>query len=206
MKAADIEPGDTLVLLGDYISRGPNSAKVIKWILKNQSKYKLVTLRGNHEVMMLRARKGKKHFKEWLKYGGDTVLASYGIVPNPDWADQIPPDHWDFLEKTRKYWTRKNYIFVHAGVLPGVALEDHKNHTLFWRKFKTPKEYEPGKTVICGHTSRKNGEIADFGHTVCLDTYAYGGQWLSCMNVKTREFWQTNQKQEIRKGQLPETR
>lgn len=201
-KAAGIQPGDTVVFLGDYVSRGPDSAKVIRWILKKGADYQFITLRGNHEVMMLRARKGKKHFKEWLKYGGDTILESYGVAKEPGWEKQIPEEHWRFLKETGKYWQHKNVVFVHAGLKPGLALEEQKNHTLYWRKFKNPDEYAPGIQVICGHTSRKNGEIANFGHTICLDTYAYGGQWLSCMKLKTREFWQANQNKEMRQGQL----
>lgn len=203
VKASDIQPGDTLVLLGDYVSRGPDSARVIKWILKKQAKYNIVTLRGNHEVAMLRARRGKKELKEWLKFGGDTVLASYGIAKTKGWDNKIPAAHWEFLESTLKYWKKGKYIFVHAGLIPGKPLKEHNNHTLFWRKFRTPAEYEPGKVVICGHTSRKNGKIADFGHAICLDTYAYGGKWLSCLDVKSRAFWQANQKGKMRSGKLP---
>lgn len=201
-KAAGVLPGDTVVFLGDYVSRGPDSAKVIRWILKKQSTYRFVTLRGNHEVMMLRARKGKKHFKEWLNYGGDTILKSYNIVKELGWDERIPDAHWGFLKETAKYWQLEEFVFVHAGLKPGLALEDQKNHTLFWRKFKNPEEYAPGIQVICGHTSRKNGKIADFGHTICLDTYAYGGQWLSCLNVHSGEYWQANQKKEVRSGRL----
>lgn len=201
-KSANIRPGDTVVFLGDYVSRGPDTAKVIRWILKKGSDYQFITLRGNHEVMMLRARKGKKHFKEWLSYGGSSILESYGVPKEPGWEERIPQAHWKFLKETGKYWQFENFVFVHAGLKPGVSLVDQKNHTLFWRKFKNPDEYKPGIQVICGHTSRKNGKIADFGHTICLDTYAYGGQWLSCVDVNSREFWQANQKKEVRSGVL----
>ncbi|WP_306640643.1 hypothetical protein [Sanyastnella coralliicola] len=58
------------------------------------------------------------------------------------------------------------------------------------------------KIVICSHTSRKNDEIDDFGHTICIDTYAYGGQWLTCLNVETREFVKASEKGEILEGHL----
>ena len=62
--------------------------------------------------------------------------------------------------------------------------------------------YLADKQVICGHTSRKNGKIHDFGHSICIDTYAYGGQWLTCLNVETGEFIQANEEGEVQKGNL----
>jgi serine/threonine protein phosphatase 1 len=76
------------------------------------------------------------------------------------------------------------------------------DEAVFWKKYEKPKAYAPGKVVICGHTSRKNGKIADFGHTICIDTYAYGGMWLSCLNVETKEFIQANDKGEVVTGKL----
>ncbi|WP_299838552.1 hypothetical protein [uncultured Tenacibaculum sp.] len=76
------------------------------------------------------------------------------------------------------------------------------NTTSFWKKYEKPIAYDLSKTVICGHTSRKDGKIADFGHTICIDTYAHGGKWLTCLNVETGEFLKTNNKGKIEKGQL----
>jgi len=56
--------------------------------------------------------------------------------------------------------------------------------------------------ILCGHTSRKNGEIADFGHTICIDTYAHGGMWLTCLNIETGEFLKANNKGRTEKGKL----
>lgn len=201
-RAAGIQPSDTVVFLGDYISRGPDSRKVLKWLRKRQGEYNFVLLRGNHEVMMLRARKGKIHFEEWLRYGGDTVLKSYGSTRKSKWESEIPQSHWKLLKQTKKYWLQDDFVFVHAGMLPGKPPEEQSTHTLFWRKFKKPDEYAADKTVICGHTSRKDGRIADFGHTICLDTYAYGGQWLTCLNAHTGEYWQANQLEDVRTGRL----
>ena len=62
----------------------------------------------------------------------------------------------------------------------------------FWEKYVFPKKYKNDKIVICGHTSRKDGNIANFGHTICIDTYAYGGKWLSCLNVENNNFIKSN--------------
>lgn len=201
-KSAGIRPGDTVVFLGDYVSRGPDSRRVIKWILKRKDEYRFVLLRGNHEVMMLRARKGKKHYSEWLRYGGDTILSSYGITERSGWEMAIPDKHWKMLKNTRSYWQQAEFIFVHAGMMPGKPPEEQSNYHLFWHKYKNPAAYSAEKTIICGHTSRKDGQIADFGHTICLDTYCYGGQWLSCLNVETTQYWQANEQGEVRSGML----
>ena len=75
-------------------------------------------------------------------------------------------------------------------------------HHLFWKKYETPTCYDSKKTIISGHTSRENGEIADFGHTICIDTFAHGGKWLTCLNVKTKEFIKANNKGKIEVGKL----
>src|SRR5206468_1142288 len=91
---------DLVVLLGDYVDRGPDTRGVLDRIieLKRQGT-KLICLRGNHEVMMLAARLGWDNFKSWLSAGGLQALGSYGSGPiqiSP--LDVIPRAHWDFLE------------------------------------------------------------------------------------------------------------
>lgn len=202
-RAAPIEQGDTVVFLGDYVSRGPDSAKVLNWLIKKQGVYNIILLRGNHEVMMLRARNGKKQLREWIQFGGKTVLKSYGIEKNKDWAKNILKEHWDLLESTQKYVHLKHFVFVHAGLTPGVPLEEQKNRVLFWLKNKNPKPYASGIVTVCGHTPQKSGKIAHLPHWICVDTYAYGGGWLSCLNVETGEYWQANQKGQLRNGVVP---
>jgi serine/threonine protein phosphatase 1 len=63
----------------------------------------------------------------------------------------------------------------------------------------TPARHESGKVVIVGHTSQKSGEIVDLGHLQCIDTYCYGGGWLTALEVNTGEVWQTNQRGEHRR-------
>ncbi|NND31199.1 MAG: serine/threonine protein phosphatase, partial [Saprospiraceae bacterium] len=109
---------------------------------------------------------------------------------------------WDFMEKTLPYYRIDPYIFVHAGLEYDVPLENQDDNFLYWRKFFVPEPYAMDARVICGHTARKNGEIANFGHTICIDTYAYGGMWLTCLNVETKEFLKSNEMGEIEKGTL----
>ncbi len=93
-------------------------------------------------------------------------------------------------------------FFVHAGLQAGVSLKDQSPLHIYWQKYLIPSSYAPEKTVICGHTSRKNGLIADFGHTICIDTFAWGDQWLTCLEVESGQYWQTRKKGEFREGFL----
>ncbi len=194
---------DTLVLLGDYVDRGPDSRGVIEWALNYEGPARLVALRGNHEVMMLDAREHPEKFFSWQHFGGEETLHSYAFKDGSDWAQCIPDSHWQFLEDTLPYFATDEHIYVHASVKPKVPLQDQNDRMLYWKKNTKPKPYKTGQLVICGHTTQYGGEIGDFGHTVCLDTYAYGDQWLTCLNVDSMEYWQANQQGETRSGALP---
>jgi len=169
---------NTVVFLGDYIDRGPDSKGVLTWLIKNSKKYNFEFILGNHEIMILTAKKSPERLVEWLHFGGVQTLNSYKISNDPNWADKIDSTHWNFIDNCKAYFEIDNYIFVHAGHEQGKDLSSQNRHHLFWKKYETPEQYCPDTKIICGHTSRKNGEIANFGHTVCIDTYAHGGMWL----------------------------
>lgn len=189
----NFQKDDTIVCLGDYIDRGPDTRKVIKFLLECEDKYNMVFLKGNHEIMMMDARKNRSELDFWLRFGGAEVLDSYYIVDQRDWSDWIDDEHWNFVETGLPYYEQGDYIFVHGGLTPGIPLQHQSAHDLYWKKYEIPVPYTAGKQVICGHTSRKNGEVHDFGHTICIDTYCYGGMWLTCLNVETGDYIQANQ-------------
>jgi len=197
-----IKPEDTVVFLGDYIDRGPKSKDVIDWLINNQKKYDFEFILGNHEIMMKTAKLSQERLEEWLYFGGNNTLNSYNASKNSNWIHKIDTSHWDFIDSCLDYLEIGNFIFVHAGLETGKSLDKQNKHHLFWKKYEKPESYNSTKTVICGHTSRKNGEIADFGHTICIDTYAYGGMWLTCLNVETGEFLKSNDKGQIKTGKL----
>lgn len=87
-----------LVLLGDYVDCGPQSAEVIQRIIDLSRRYKVVAIRGNHEEMMLQAMENDWYFNTWMSSGGEIALESYGGR-----MDQIPLSHIDFLEKLRLF-------------------------------------------------------------------------------------------------------
>src|SRR5262245_34440427 len=93
-------PEDKLILLGDYVDRGPDSRGVLDRILELRPRLNLICLRGNHEQMMVEAyRGGRSEKKMWLGVGGAETLASYGVVTGRVATfDAVPREHWDFLE------------------------------------------------------------------------------------------------------------
>jgi serine/threonine protein phosphatase 1 len=197
-----IQPKDKVIFLGDYVDRGPDSKGVIDWLIKEQKNFDFEFILGNHEIMMINAKVSQERLMEWLNFGGTNTLDSYNISDYQNWVNKIEPSHWDFISSCQDYLEIGNFIFVHAGLETNKSLDEQNKHHLFWKKYEEPEIYDSAKTVICGHTSRKNGEIADFGHTICIDTYAYGGMWLTCLNAESGEFVKANNKGRIEKGKL----
>lgn len=197
-----ITANDKVVFLGDYVDKGPKTKQVLDWLIVNSRKHDFIFLKGNHEIMMLEARHSRDALYNWQWFGGEKTLNSYGIGNNSDWAEEIDPKHWQFMENTLPYFETEHHIFVHAGLQPGVPLEQQTDDDLYWKKFRDPKPYAEGKTVIFGHTSQKTGEIAHFGHAICIDTYAHGGMWLTGLNVETGEYYQANENSDFVTRQL----
>ena len=179
------------VFLGDYVNKGSRSREVIEYLIDFSKYHQCIFLRGNHEILMLRARSGLTDFKDWLQQGGDKTLESYHSNQR-NWKAVIPKNHWQFLEDTLPYFQWKNNLFVHAGLEADKVLKKQGQNVLFWNKNTTPTRYKKDKRVFCGHTVQKSGRVANFQHTVLLDTFAWGGGWLTAMNVKSGKYYQTN--------------
>ena len=197
-----IQKDDRVIFLGDYTDRGPDSKGVLDWLIENSRHYQFEFILGNHDLMMQSARTDRQELLWWLQFGGDATLDSYAVDNELNWHEKVPSSHWTFIDQCKPFLEIDDYIFVHAGLMPGVALADQHDHDLYWRKYEEPEMYVPDKQVICGHTSRKNGKVHDFGHTICIDTYAYGGQWLTCLNVESGEYLQANEEGVVQKGDL----
>ena len=193
---------DWLVFLGDYVDRGPDSRGALDRLIRLKATQPTVCLRGNHEVMMTQARTDAAMRKMWLGVGGLQCLASYGAPGGKGYRlDDIPREHWDFLENDCVDWLEtETHIFVHAGVRPGLPMAEQDAAAVFWDFLQGPIEHESGKTVVVGHTSQKSGEILDYGCTVCLDTHAYAGGFLTCLDVNAGHYWQADALGRVREG------
>ncbi|QDV54692.1 metallophosphoesterase family protein [Rosistilla oblonga] len=182
-------PEDTLVFLGDYVDRGSDSRGVVDQLIELQQRCNLVPLLGNHEIMFLGVVCGGMEDKIWLACGGNATLASYGGA-----LHHIPTRHIDFLKTCRSYWENDRNICVHASYLPEQPMDRLGEQHLFWEHLPpvAPLPHHSGKRVLVGHTPQANLEVLDLGHLVCIDTYCFGGGWLTAFDLDTAEVWQAN--------------
>lgn len=196
-KTVRFDEGDVLVTVGDYVDRGRDSMSVLDWLIDRKASGGLIPLMGNHELMMLAALRSEAHRDEWLSVGGDTTLRSYGR--NKSLAD-IPDDHWRFLKHCRPYYETQTHFFVHANASPDMPLEDQPDFMLYWEHFRDPVPRESGRVRVCGHTPQRSGYPLSVGHAVCIDTWAHGRGWLTCLDVASGQYWQANESKQTRTG------
>lgn len=199
LDSLQLRPLDRLVLLGDYIDRGPNSRGVIERLLELERQGDHIFLRGNHEAWMMSGAIDYSMFHSWWDVGGAETMDSYGTHDLND----IPNSHWLFIERTRLFYETETHIFVHGASGQG-PLEETGEQWLLWSRIYNIEPHPSGKRVICGHTSQKNGRPLDRGFAVCIDTHAYGGNWLTALEVNTNEVFQANEYGQTRNGSLEE--
>ncbi|MDY3555396.1 metallophosphoesterase family protein [Gemmata sp. JC717] len=186
---------DELIFLGDYVDRGPDTRGVLNRLIELKQKRPVVCLRGNHEVMMLEARFGSRSDrKQWLSVGGVQALGSYGPALGVSGTfDDVPGGHWEFLEyELVPYHETDRFIFVHAGVDHDAALDDQPDNMLYWEFLPEAMRHRSGKQVICGHSSQRSGLPKVIPGAVCIDTHAYGGGWLTCLDALSGRYWQVD--------------
>lgn len=198
---------DTLVFLGDYIDRGPDSRGVLDQIIGLRRRCTVVSLFGNHEEILLASLEGgQSEIQFWLKVGGAEALTSYGWKGWPDVrpADVrrlIPSEHIDFVKSCRDYYETVRHFFAHGYYDPNLPLRDQKWSGLRWASLPpVPERHCSGKVAIVGHTPQRSGDILDLGYFKCIDTLCHGGGWLTALEVEPgRQMWQTNEKGELRR-------
>jgi serine/threonine protein phosphatase 1 len=207
---AEHHPDDTdrrLIFLGDYIDRGASSRGVVERLLQDPLPgFATVRLLGNHEEAMIDFLDERSDSLDWLTYGGLETLMSYGVPLRsfPDSAqraaelrvalrDAVPPSHIDFYRACSLHHTVGDYVFVHAGVRPGVPLEKQIPADLLWIRdeFLRARSALPGKVVVHGHTICDMPQ--DLGHRVNIDTGAFVSGRLTCLVLRgtRRQFMST---------------
>lgn len=186
---------DTIIGLGDYIDRGPDSRGVIDILLKLQNECSFVALRGNHEIMMMISFEDYLQGPMWVQSGGLETLDSYDGAP-----ENVPLEHFKFLRATKPYHETESHLFVHANYDPQRTLADQPDDLLYWEHLHRtmPEPHHSGKTAVVGHTPQKDGEILNAGHLICLDTCCWGGGWLTAMDLGSGQLWQANDQGELR--------
>jgi serine/threonine protein phosphatase 1 len=200
-EAIDLAPDDTLVTLGDYIDRGPDSKGVVDALLAVAKKCRLIPILGNHEEMLLAVLDGRVSPADWLRVGGLATLESYGPRPGsaepldrePD-LTAISAEHIAFFHSCRAYHETDTHLLLHANYDPDLPLAQQNLATIRWRSLRdtVPGPHCSGKIAIVGHTPSRSGEIFDIGYLKCLDTYCFGGGWLTALCLTTGQVWQAN--------------
>jgi serine/threonine protein phosphatase 1 len=187
-----------LIFLGDYIDRGPESRSVVEALLQDPLPgFATIRLMGNHEEAFLAFLDGKTDGLDWLAYGGLETLMSYGVslrhLPRTEdavgtlrrsVAASVPASHIELLRRCALYQCVGDYLFVHAGVRPGVPLEQQTPADLLWIRddFLRSKVPLPEHVVVHGHT------ICDFPqdrrHRINIDTGAFASGRLTCLVLR----------------------
>jgi serine/threonine protein phosphatase 1 len=197
LEAVRPQPEDTLVVLGDAVDRGPDSRGVIEELLRLRETCRLVPLMGNHEEMMLNYLDGRPQPDDWLECGGASTVESYG---RRDGRPDVPEEHVAFMRTWQDYFETDTHLFMHASYESLRPMAEQRWHLLRWHSLRdgVPGPHASGKPVIVGHTSQKTGEVLDLGYLVCIDTYCWGGGWLTAMDAASGTLWQANDRGQLR--------
>lgn len=193
-----------VVLLGDYIDRGPASDKVLEMILKLKDEIwcDLEVLMGNHEMSLVNFLEDPESGATWVQHGGGTTLMNYGVQAPPmrseaeAWIEardqfgaNLPHAHLEAICAMKLIVYGGDYVFVHAGVKPGVALDEQDAMTLLWIRaefLSSPKACD--YVVVHGHTPTPEPFNATW--RIGVDTGAYATGVLTCvrLHAETRQF------------------
>ena len=186
-------PNTTMeIYVGDYVDRGPESAGVIDLLIDRARYCHCVFLKGNHEQIFADVLEGTMDIAAWRDVGGLETIYSYRVDPRRIAADPqlaptlfreaVPQSHKDFLAALQPMTAIAGYLFVHAGLRPGVALERQNPLDLMWiREEFTLSDANFGAVVIHGHTPATEPECLH--NRVNLDTGAYATGRLSFCRI-----------------------
>jgi serine/threonine protein phosphatase 1 len=195
---ARVTARDTVVVLGDLIDRGPGTKQVIDRLMEIAAHCRLIVVKGNHEEMLLDGIEDVDVREDWLAFGGFATLHSYGLE-----VEEVPKEHLDFLRGSVDYFATESAVLIHANLEPGVALEKQSAEWLRWVKLSKHEQPLPsGRRVVCGHTPQKTGLPWVGDGWVCIDTLAYGGLFLTCLDLTNDLVYQARQSGESR-GPVP---
>ncbi len=191
-----------IIFLGDLIDRGPDSAGVVERLRSYKpGDATTIFLSGNHEEVMLRILAGEKGrlLADWLKFGGAECLASYGLDPaalgrKPEASAlkaikaAVPQTHADFLAGFADTFRFGDYLFVHAGIRPGLGIADQSQSDLRWiREPFLDDTKDHGFVVVHGHTI--SSKVEERANRIGLDTGAYRTGVLTALGVEGNKRW-----------------
>jgi len=190
-----------LVFVGDLIDRGPSSAQVVERLRTyRHPAVRTVFLLGNHEEVLLRILAGEAELiTKWRLFGGSECLESYGVdtaklaAHGDEQAlelvrSAIPKEHVEFLESFDDSCRFGDFLFVHAGIRPGVEIDQQRQSDLRWiREAFLFDETDHGFIVVHGHTIRPEVEVRP--NRIGIDTGAYRSGVLTALAIEGLESW-----------------
>ena len=184
-----------LLFIGDYVDRGPSSREVLDILLEYRGSRESIFLKGNHETFISRFLEDPAVLNEWRLCGGLETLLSYGLKPtfSPDERERtklseelaraISIDHLAFLNSLQLYFRCGGFLFVHAGIRPGVPVADQDEKDLLWiREDFLGFEAPFGVFVVHGHTPVRAPEMRS--NRLNIDTGAFATGRLTCAIIE----------------------
>ncbi|SFR98832.1 metallophosphoesterase family protein [Sphingomonas jatrophae] len=195
-RAEQPERRTLIAFLGDYIDRGPHSAGVIDRLAKYvPADAEALFLAGNHEDALLQVLQGAPGMlRNWLRFGGDACARSYGVdedrlvaagelVGARMLGEAIPEAHHRFLRNLRDRWVFGDYLFVHAGIRPGIRLDAQIPADLLWiREPFLSARHAHGMMVVHGHTIVDAAE--EHANRIAIDTGAFRSGRLTALVIE----------------------
>jgi serine/threonine protein phosphatase 1 len=183
------------IYLGDYVDRGPDSMGVIEALLNRTTQRNAVFLRGDHEMLFESFLRGLITFEAWRPFGGLETALSYGVdagrvqatgyLRRDDLARLVPNEHVQFLSGLSPYFVVGPYLFVHAGLRPGVPLEKQTINDFAWIRDEFIEHQGPfGHIVVHGHSAV--AEIEFHAQRINIDTSASASNRLSVIRIDNR--------------------
>ena len=190
-------PEDTLVMLGDYIDRGPDSCGVLERLIELADRCTLVPLLGNHEEMMLATLDNAAPVGWWRTHGGGETLRSYD-----DRSDSrgLLERHTAWLRDCPAWHEADDWFFTHANYVADEPLASQPAEALRWESLAMhfPSRHLSGKRAVVGHTAQRSGEVLWADQLVCIDTHCYGGGWLTALDTTSGQIWQSSRSGRLR--------
>ncbi|GAA4473621.1 metallophosphoesterase [Novipirellula rosea] len=189
IRAIQPSADDVIVPLGDYVNRGPDSKGVVECLIELQNRCNLVPILGNHDEMLLDARKDRYAYDRFLVSGGRETVASYGKQK----LDGIPKSHWAFLESCRDYYETASFIFTHANFCSYTPLHLQLSSVLRWTGIDDLGicRHRTRKVAIVGHSAGE--KFRNYGTCICIDTGCGFGGLLTAYEPITGNQWQVTE-------------